>query len=94
MPRKKIKKLPEYLLTLQLLEAGYLMTWDELVEMKIAHAHLNNEHVTEGMFISKEQHEVWYKKAIKIVMNEMALPEIAARFQASMLDLDFGLQEK
>lgn len=94
MPRKKTKNLPQYLLTLQLLEAGYLITWDELVEMNEAKAHLNNEHVTEGMFISEKQHDTWYKKAVKIVMDEVALTQIAARFQVSMLALDYGLPEK
>lgn len=94
MSKNKRKNLAEYLLTLQLLEGGYCMTWDELVEMNIARVYLTKGHVTDGMYISQDSASAWYKKSVDIVMKSMRISEKHAKLEVAMLGMDFGLNER
>jgi hypothetical protein len=58
-----------YLLTLELVEAGYHITYDEIIEMYSAKGFLEDWRFNEEYTITYEQNLKWFKKASKIMQD-------------------------
>lgn len=85
------EKLASYLLTLQLVEAGYQITWDELLEMYGASSYLKKRNVLSDLTITNKQNKSWFVKAVKEAQKHLKLHKKYAEFVIAMLDLDAGL---
>jgi hypothetical protein len=89
------ENLPSYLLTLQLVEAGYHLTYDELIEMNEVRYYLNPEtKYIDEFTITVEQNKSWFVKAIPIIKKLFYCNEFYARSVLGWHDLYVGLKVK
>ena len=89
------ENITQYLLTLQLTNAGYQVTYDEVLEMTEAKSYLDPNYkwylnYTQTVTQSKE----WFTQAEKIVKDLFRCPAIKAREEVAALDLMYGLTLK
>ena len=89
------ENLADYLLTSQLVEAGYPYTYDELMEMNEARYFLNPhikfylEHT-----MTVEQNKTWFVKAVIIFKKLYKCNDLMARYNIGWFDGALGLTNK
>ena len=88
------ENIASYLLTLQLVEAGYHITYDEIEEMYAAKYYLENKKFYQEYTMTLEQNLSWFKKATKIVENTFHWHPRECDKQVGWLDLGMGLKIK
>jgi hypothetical protein len=81
-----------YLLTLQLVEAGYHITYDEILEMYSAKEFLENWRFYEEYTMTYDQNISWFKKASKILQDTFHWHPRQCDKQAGWIDLVSGLK--
>lgn len=88
------ENIASYLLTLQLVEAGYHITYDEVEEMYSAKSFLEKWKYYEEYTMTVEQNKAWFIKASEIIQKKL---HCNARYAASLvgwIDLCSGLKNK
>lgn len=88
------ENIASYLLTLQLVEAGYHITYDELEEMYAAKSYLEKWKYYEEYTMTLEQNKLWFKKSNKILQDVFGWTSRECDTQTSWLDLWGGLRIK
>lgn len=83
-----------YLLTLQLVDAGYHITYDEIQEMYSAKEFLENWKFDEEYTMTVEQNKEWFKKASKILQDTFHWHPRECDKHADWLDRCSGLRIK
>lgn len=83
-----------YLLTLQLVEAGYHITYDEIVEMYSAKSYLEKWNYCDEYTITVEQNKEWFKKASELFQKTLHCTAGYADKQVGWIDLHAGLRNK
>jgi uncharacterized protein YfbU (UPF0304 family) len=83
-----------YLLTLQLVEAGYHITYDEIREMYEAKTFLNGWKYYQEYTMTVKQNMAWFRKASKILKDTFDWHPRECDKHASMIDLAMGLRIK
>lgn len=81
-----------YLLTLQLVEAGHHITYDEIREMYSAKEFLENWKFYEEYTMTYDQNISWFKKASKILQNTFCWHPRECDKQVGWIDLALGLK--
>lgn len=81
-----------YLLTLQLVEAGHHITYDEIREMYSAKEFLENWKFYEEYTMTYNQNISWFKKASKILQNTFYWHPKECDKHAGWIDLASGLK--
>lgn len=81
-----------YLLTLQLVEAGYHITYDEIQEMYGAKEFLENWKFYEHYTMTYEENLKWFKKSSKLVKKVFKFHPKQCDLQVGWLDLMSGLK--
>lgn len=89
------ENLVEYLITQQLIIAGYQITYDEIIEQFEAYQHSNPEWrwFTEYSQ-TQEQQKQWFKECNKIVRKVLHCSKAKAAKELMWLDLSMGLTIK
>lgn len=88
-------KVAEYLLTLQLIDAGYHVTIDELNEMYSVKQYLNkNEKILNQYTITFQQNKDWFIKASNIVKEAFGCTKEEAELEVFRFELAYGLMIK
>lgn len=88
------ENIASYLLTLQLVEAGYHITYDEIEEMYSAKSFLEKWKYYEEYTMTIEQNKAWFIKASKILQNKFHWHPRQCDKEVGWLDLAFGLRVK
>lgn len=83
-----------YLLTLQLVEAGYHITYDEIIEMYSAKSYLENWDYRSKYTMTVEQNKEWFRTASKLLQKTLHCTSGYADKQVGWLDLMSGLRNK
>lgn len=87
--------LGHYLLSIELIIAGYPMTLDEIQEMYSHKKRVNSEFDFFTTFtISKEKYEIWKKIAIQEIIKKMRIGKKRAEREFYWLDFQYGLSVK
>ena len=81
-----------YLLTLQLVEAGYHITYDEIQEMYGAKEFLEDWKFYEHYTMTYEENLKWFKKSSKLVKKVFKFHPKQCDLQVGWLDLMSGLK--
>lgn len=91
----KKKNLKEYLLTLQLITAGYSITYDEVQEDTMVKAHLDGGYRWYLDYtMTWEQSKIWYTRGTRIAQRVLNTNPTNARKYLATIDLAEGLQIK
>jgi len=83
-----------YLLTLQLVEAGYHITYDEILEMYSAKEFLEDWRFYENYTMTHQQNVKWFQEASKIMQKALYISSRESDKYVSWIDLTSGLRIK
>jgi hypothetical protein len=88
------ENLGHYLLTLQLLMAGYEFTWLELVEENQYEIIINGYFPNKNLYIENDQLVKWYETSYNLLVNTYKFSPILAINEVIQLDINCGLTLK
>jgi len=89
------KNIVNYLITLQLTNAGYQITYDEIEEQNVVKQHLNpNWRWFDDYTQTYEQQQEWYKQANKVVRKVYKCNKDYAYKQLLWFNLKHGIITK
>jgi len=86
--------LANYLITLQFIEAGYPMTFDEVLEMNEVRYYLIKKKFYTEYTMTIEQNKKWFVEASKIVSKTLKVSITKAESLVGDLDFCIGLKIK